>query len=122
MYARSYRELIVWQRAMELIRETDEICAELPASERFELARQIRRAAGSIPANIAEGFAGRRPSDLARYLTIARGSLLELETHLSIAESRGYCDSARLSRFGDLADQVGRMLTAQRKSVLRRAH
>lgn len=121
MYARSYRELIVWQRSMELIRISDAISDALPPHERYELARQIRRAAGSIPANIAEGFAGRPPGDLARYLTIARGSLLELETHVSIAELRGYCDPAVVAIFADLTDQVGRMLTALRKSVLRRA-
>jgi four helix bundle protein len=73
-------ELEAWQDAMRLVRLVYRITGDFPAEERFGLTSQMRRAAVSVPANIAEGAAGASKADFARFLTIARGSLVELDT------------------------------------------
>jgi four helix bundle protein len=109
---RGYRDLIAWQRAIALVVECYAIARMLPGHERYELARQLRRAVTSIPANIAEGSGRRRKPDYARFLAMARGSLSEVETYLEICAALGYADAERLRRPRSLADEVGRMLTA----------
>jgi four helix bundle protein len=109
---RGYRDLIAWQKAIALVVECHAIARGLPDYERYELARQLRRAATSIPANIAEGSGRRHKPDYARFLAMARGSLSEVETYLEICRALGYADAERLSRSCSLADEVGRMLTA----------
>jgi four helix bundle protein len=107
----SHRELIVWQKAMDLIDRTYELVARLPAGERFGLASQMTRAAVSIPANIAEGHArvGRR--EFAHFVSIARASLAELETLVEVAIRRGYFSAQGAQEFFTLAGEVGKMLT-----------
>jgi four helix bundle protein len=82
-----YRALDVWQKAMELATEIYKICAQLPVSERFGLTDQLRRAAVSVPANIAEGY-GRGAGDYRRFVQIARGSLMEIETEIELCACR----------------------------------
>jgi four helix bundle protein len=81
---KSYRELKVWQKSMDLVIESYRITKHLPKTEMFGLTAQIQRAAVSIPANIAEGHGREHLGDYLRHLSIARGSLMELETHLLI--------------------------------------
>ena len=81
----SFRELIVWQRAMELVEEVYKVSAAIPATERFGLTHQMQRAAVSIPSNIAEGRQRKTRKDYAQFLHIADGSAAELETQLLLA-------------------------------------
>jgi len=83
----NYCELIVWQKAMDLVTEIYKITATFPSEERFGLSSQARRAAVSIPSNIAEGHGRKTSGAYLNYLSIAYGSLMELETQLQIALS-----------------------------------
>ena len=82
---KTYRDLIAWQRAMELVRMLYQVTARMPESERFGLTNQMRRAAVSIPSNIAEGYARQTTLDYIKFLRTARGSLAELATQVEIA-------------------------------------
>lgn len=88
---RSYRDLLVWQRAMDIVVSVYTLTKAFPQSEIYGLTSQIQRAAVSIPSNIAEGY-GRSDKEFGRYLAIARGSLSELETQLELANRIGYLD------------------------------
>jgi four helix bundle protein len=86
----SYRDLLVWQKSMDLVAEVYKLLGGLPTNERYGLTSQLQRAAGSIPANIAEGFGRWHKNEFVRFLLVANGSLKELETHLLIAVRVGY--------------------------------
>ncbi len=90
MKPQNYRDLHVWQRSIELVATIYQMTKAFPDDERFGLTNQIRRSAVSIPSNTAEGFGRLSTGDYARFLTIARGSLLELETQLIIAQRLDY--------------------------------
>ena len=106
----SYRDLVVWQRAMELVEQVYRVTSQLPRSERFGLLEQLRRAAVSIPANIAEGHGRFSRGDYVRHLHIANGSLMELETELAIAARLGFLADSLKEPVTALAAEVGRML------------
>ncbi|HUO10015.1 MAG TPA: four helix bundle protein [Phycisphaerae bacterium] len=110
MPLRSYRDLQVWQDAMDLADMSYNVTDHFPSAERFGLTAQIRDAASSIPANIAEGYGRRHRGDYVRHLSIANGSLAELETHLLLSLRRRYIDEDRLDPLWDLAQRVGKML------------
>lgn len=110
--ARSYRDLIVWQKAIALVGECFAVAHLLPFDERFELGKQLRRSSISIPANIAEGAGRRHRGDYARFLAIARGSQAEVMTYLDIIEVLGYAPAERTQPARDLAIEVGKMLSA----------
>ena len=102
---KSFRDLRVWQRAMDLVPEVYRLARSFPGYERFGLVDQIRRAAVSIPSNIAEGHARRHTREFLQYLSIARGSLAELHTLLLLAEQLGHITSDEVASFGQkLAD------------------
>jgi four helix bundle protein len=84
-------DLIAWQKAMTLCLEVYQLSAKFPYDERFGLQAQVRRAAVSIPSNIAEGFGRQSTVDMARFLRMARGSLFEVRTQVLLAERLGYC-------------------------------
>ena len=106
----SYRDLHVWQRSMQLVKEVYACIRSLPKEEMFALSQQIRRAAISIPSNIAEGYGRRSAKDYTRFLTIAMGSKYELETQLMICVSLGYLSEGDIEPAMDLCDQIGKML------------
>jgi four helix bundle protein len=83
----SYKDLLVWQRGMDLVVTVYQITARLPASEQFGLISQMRRSAISVPSNIAEGYGRQATGEYRHHLSIARGSLLELETQLVLSEA-----------------------------------
>ena len=93
---RSFHDLVVWQRGMDLAEEVYRTSAQMPPDERFGLTSQMRRAATSVPANIAEGHARESRKDYLRFLVIARGSLAELQTHILLAERLGLMSGQRL--------------------------
>src|SRR2546427_11912043 len=109
---KSYRDLKVWAKAMDLVVESYKIVATLPKSEVFGLANQIQRAAVSIPANIAEGHGRDHLGDYLHHLSVANGSLAELETHFMIAERLAYLKGNDLEKIVALTAEVGRMLSA----------
>jgi len=114
---RTYRDLNVWQKAVELAEETYRIAKKLPKAEEHGMASQLRRAAVSIPANIAEGQGRRGSREFARYLTIAHGSLVELETLLALGHRIGYFSAADAEKAEQMASHVGGMMGALMKSL-----
>ncbi len=109
---RHYRDLLVWQKAMAWVRLVYEDSARWPSDERFGLISQVRRAAVSVPSNIAEGCARRATGDFIRFLSIARGSLAEAETQLILAEQLSYLPADRLDLSLQSADEISRMLAS----------
>jgi four helix bundle protein len=88
---KTFRDLIAWQKAMELTKQIYRITAQMPGPERFGLTSQMRRAAVSVPSNIAEGYARQSRTDYIRFLRMARGSLAELQTQTVLSEQLGFC-------------------------------
>ncbi|HET7459259.1 MAG TPA: four helix bundle protein [Gemmatimonadaceae bacterium] len=117
MTSRGYRDLVVWQQAMDLVVISHRIADSLPATQRFALADQIRRAAISIPANIAEGYTRIHRGDYLRHLSIARASAGELDTHLLIAVRLGYGEPDLRDRALALTDRVSRLLVGLTRSL-----
>jgi four helix bundle protein len=107
---KSYRDLQVWQKAMDLVVESYKIVSFLPKNEVFGLATQIQRAAVSIPANIAEGHGREHLGDYLHHLSCANGSLMELETHFLIASKLSYVSEAQLESALKSTSELGRML------------
>ena len=106
----SYRDLKVWQIGIDLVIEAYHLAQILPDTERFGLRVQVQRAAVSVPANIAEGHGRLHRGDYLRFLSIANGSLKELETEVYVAVRLEYVSAQQAARLFDLADQLGRML------------
>lgn len=115
---KSFRELIAWQRAMSLVDAVHVLCVALRKSH-SALAAQMERAAISIPANIAEGYGRSTRGEYLRFLSIAVGSLRELETLVLIAVRRGLGQDERVKRVMELADETGRVVHGLRKSLNR---
>ena len=117
---RSYRDLKVWQKSVDLAVECYRLAGRLPRTEMYSLTSQIQRAAVSIPANIAEGHGREHLGDYLHHLSAANGSLMELETHLLIAARLTYFKSDDLKTVLLQTAEVGRMLnglTAKLRSV-----
>jgi four helix bundle protein len=111
MLVSDHRQLVVWQRSITLALEAYSISRRFPRQETYGLASQIRRAAVSIAANIADGNGRTHRREYAHHLSIARGSLREVETLLEIALGLGYTSEEELTTIRELLDHVGRMLT-----------
>jgi len=94
---RSFHDLKIWQRGMDLVPQVYMVASLLPPRERFGLMDQMRRAAVSVPSNIAEGQARRHTKEFVHHLSIARGSLAELQTLLLVAERLGYLGREKLA-------------------------
>jgi four helix bundle protein len=117
-----YRDLVVWQQAMDLVVDAYRISALFPREEKYGLVQQLRRAAVSVPSNIAEGHGRDHLGDYLRHLSIANGSLMELETQVLIAGRLGYVASdhengvlARAARVGKLLSGLTRSLKGRRR-------
>ena len=106
----SYRDLLVWQKAMDLVELSYRLARRLPTTETYGLITQIQRSAVSIPANIAEGHGRRHLGDYLHHLSISNGSLMELETHFLIGVRLGYLKQTEIDPAMQLAEEVGRML------------
>jgi four helix bundle protein len=111
MKIESYQDLRVWQRGMDLVAVSYLLCKKLPRSERFGLITQIQRSAVSVPANIAEGYGRRHTGEYVHHLSIANGSLKELETHLLISVRLGYLRRSEIEKALNFSAEVGKMLT-----------
>ena len=108
----SFRDLKVWQRAMDLVEAIYALSRGFPKQEEYRLTSQIIRAATSVPANIAEGQRRGTRKDYAHFINIARGSVAEVETLRLIAERVRFASAEQIRPLVDLADEISRMLYA----------
>lgn len=113
----SFEDLVVWQKAMELVTNVYAASKNFPKEEMFGLTSQLRRAAASVPANIAEGKGRLTQNDYRHFLGTARGSLLELRTHIRIAQNLNYLSPEKASDLVQATDQVGRLLNGLIDSI-----
>jgi len=105
-----FRDLIVWQKSIDLVTEVYRDTSAFPREEIFALTSQIRRSAVSIPSNIAEGEGRKRATEFAHFLRIAQGSLAELQTQLIVSERLGYLQPRQLEALTNKPDEVGKLL------------
>jgi four helix bundle protein len=107
----SYKDLIAWQKGMELVPAIYDATDGFPSHEQFGLTSQLRRAAISVPSNIAEGKAHYSNRDFVRFLRHARGSLAEIETQVLIAQQRRYASGSTTEKLTQQMDELGRILS-----------
>ena len=112
----SYRDLIVWQKAMDLVDESYHLLRLLPKEELFSLSDQMRRAACTIPSNIAEGHGRQSEKEFHHYLSIAKGSVYELDTQIQICLRQGYFLPEDAGSALSLCAEVGKLLTTLLKT------
>lgn len=110
--ARSFRELVVWQRAIELTTLLYKTTQQFPREEIYGLTSQLRRAGVSVASNIEEGYGRGTRGEYRSFLGIARGSTLEIQTQLVIARGLGYEDPRQIDQAEELAEETSRMLWA----------
>lgn len=114
----SYKDLIVWRKSIALVKLIYRLTTHFPTEEKFGLVSQMRRSAVSVPSNIAEGQARRTTPDYVKFVSIAEGSLAELETQLIICIELEYCDSETSTEIFSLMNEVRKMLNALRRSLM----
>ncbi|MBO0723160.1 MAG: four helix bundle protein [Blastocatellia bacterium] len=110
MAGKNYKDLIAWQKAMDLVEMVYKVTGQFPKEELYGLTTQLRRAVISIPSNIAEGQGRNSTNDFKRFLLISHGSLREVETQILIAERLHYLDQAQIEPILSLASEVGRLI------------
>src|ERR1035438_4671842 len=118
---RSYRDLIAWQKAMKFVTQIYEVTQRFPSEERYGFTNQLRRASVSVPSNIAEGQARFSQKEFHHFLSMARGSLVEIETQLLIARNLKYISEANADTLLAAADVLGRILNGLIASIKSRA-
>jgi len=107
---KSYKDLKVWQRSIQLVLSIYRLTANFPTEERYGLTSQLRRAGVSISSNIAEGYGRGTRKDYKQFLSIARGSTQEVQTQLFIANELGYCELLAIKEAESLSEEVSKML------------
>ena len=112
-----YKDLVVWQKSMDLTTTVYQLTKKLPKEELYVLTNQIRRAVTSIPSNIAEGNGRATTGDYVRFLSIARGSVAEVETQLLLCVRLNYLAEEEIASTLSLIDEVGRMLNSMIKKL-----
>jgi len=117
----SYSDLLVWQKAITLVKKTYQITGDFPRDERFGLTSQMRRAAVSIPSNIAEGQARKTTAEFVQFLSQAEGSAAELDTQFVLAVELGYCGRVDIASTVELISEVKKMLNGLRRALLKAA-
>jgi four helix bundle protein len=106
----TYRDLLVWQKAMDLVTEVYQCTKSFPRDEMFGLVAQMRRSSVSVPSNIAEGKGRRTSKELVQFLFNARGSLLELQTQISISERLSYLNESEATKLEQNSAKVAQLL------------
>lgn len=114
---KNYRDLEVWKEAMDMVEQIYQITKNLPSEEMYGLKSQIRRSAVSVPSNIAEGHARKGTGEYLHHLSIAKGSLAELETQLILCIRLNYVDRVQAKIVWDRSQTVGRLLTGLIRSL-----
>ena len=117
---RDYKDLLVWQKAITLVKHVYQITRAFPDNEKFGLASQMRRAAISIPSNIAEGQARHTTGEFVQFLSHAEGSVAELDTQLLISVELSYCTKSKAQAAFDLISELRKMLNALRRKLVTR--
>ena len=112
-----YSELLVWQQAMDLVTEIYKLTGAFPQIERFGLVAQLQRAAVSVPANIAEGHGRKSTGAYLNHLSIANGSLMEVETLVQVASRLGYMTQDQSKDVLQRSDEIGKMLSGLHRSL-----
>lgn len=112
MQVKSYKDLIVWQKAMDLVEMVYTVTKGFPREELYGLTNQLRRATVSVPSNIAEGHARNSTAEYRNFLSMARGSLAEVETQLLIAERLKYIDPEKLAELLSRQMEINKMINA----------
>ncbi|HZH40812.1 MAG TPA: four helix bundle protein [Gemmatimonadales bacterium] len=116
----SYRDLLVWQRGIDLVESVYKATKSFPRHEMYGLTAQLRRAAVSVPSNIAEGHGRRHLGDYLHHLSMANGSLFELETQLLVAQRLTYLPASDAVALSVLSGEVGRMLAGLARALRRK--
>lgn len=117
---RGYRDLLVWQKGIALVKSIYQITQTFPGDERFGLVAQMRRAAVSIPSNIAEGQARHTTGEFIHFVSNSEGSLAELETQLVIAVELQYCEQSNAQTAFDSISELRKMLNGLRRKLVQR--
>lgn len=117
MTVSSYRDLRVWQLSMQLAESAYRATEDLPAKESYGLTSQVRRAVVSVPSNIAEGHSRDSTKEFLRFLSVAQGSLSELETQLELCLRLGYLSEIKTRDLMTVCAEIGRMLSGLQKSL-----
>ncbi|MCB9053309.1 MAG: four helix bundle protein [Lewinellaceae bacterium] len=110
MKVRNFKELIVWQKSMDLVEQVYQTTKQFPKEEAYGLASQLRRAAVSIPSNIAEGQARQSTKEFQHFLSIAQGSRAEVETQILVAMRLNYLDEGTATQILGLLTEIAKML------------
>src|SRR6266581_4783966 len=114
---RSYKDLVVWQKGIALAKIVYQLTKSFPSEEKFGLVAQLRRAAVSIPSNIAEGQARHTTGEFIQFISHAEGSVAELNTQLIIATELGFCSDKPVATASDLMEDLRRMLNGLRRKL-----
>ncbi|MDC9723038.1 MAG: four helix bundle protein [Urechidicola sp.] len=109
---KTYRELIVWQKSMELVKATYKVSRLFPEYEKFGLSSQIQRCIVSVPSNIAEGYCRNSLNDYIRFLNIATGSLYEFQTQIEIASNLNYIEKDTFNKIFEDSREIERMMSS----------
>ena len=117
MTVQKYTDLMAWQKAMTLVQEVYKVSQKLPVEERYGLIAQLRKSAVSIPANIAEGQGRKSSSEFRYHLSVAIGSLYELETEIMVAGRLSYADDSEITPLLEQSSEVGRLLHGLYRSL-----
>jgi len=115
--AQSYRDLLVWQKGISLAKTIYKLTAEFPSEEKFGLISQMRRAAVSVPSNIAEGQARHTSGEFVLFISHAEGSLAELDTQLTLAVELGFLSAEKSKPCASSIDELHRMLNGLRRVI-----
>ena len=114
---KSYKELIVWQKGMKLVKEIFLLTENFPKTEAFGITSQMRRAAISVPSNIPEGYRRGSRKEYLQFLKISLGSNAELEAQLSLSRYLGFIDESKFKEIYELNEEVGRLLSSYIKEI-----
>lgn len=114
---KSYRDLVVWQKSMQISVLIYELIIKLPENEKYGLIPQIKRSAISIPSNISEGYGRNYKKDFSRFLQIARGSLYENQTQLELSLNLGFIEENDLKEIKELSLEIEKMLNSLIKKL-----
>ena len=117
MKTKSFRDLIVWQKAYQLTLEIYKATGKFPNHEQYGLVSQLRRAAVSVPSNISEGYARGHKAEYKQFLSVSYGSLAEVQTQIMLSKDLKYLDESMYKSLALLADEIGAMLYRMIKPV-----
>ena len=114
---RDYKDLVVWQKGMQLAKEVYQLTQSFPAEEKFGLVSQMRRAVVSVPSNVAEGQARNTTGEFVQFVSHAEGSLAELDTQIRLSIELGFCREATVKSIQELIIEEQKMLKSLRRSL-----